>query len=259
MELFVNLSVPCVNAAITDHFVILFRDMADQAFDEFHNRKCFFHIFVIFMPVVVESDKVAIIFINPGRGDYGSPEIAPDIFYHGVGIAVVWLSVDIEAFLVFPVTACFHLFKRASKLAFHFIQKGGAERITEESIVKVIDITPETVVTVAAFRNQAVDMRIPFQIPAKGMKNHDKTGSEIHGHINFKKHSRNNAVYGMKEAVKEGTILQKEIPELAVNGENTVSVDAVDEFKGHRSSALHGVQIPAGRAEAAVAAEGNEF
>lgn len=41
-----------------DHFVILFRDMADEAFNEFHNRKCFFHIVIIFVPVIMERDKV---------------------------------------------------------------------------------------------------------------------------------------------------------------------------------------------------------
>ena len=47
--------------------------------------------------------------------------------------------------------------------------------------------------------------------------------------------------------------------ELAVDGEDTVPVDAVDELKGHGGSALHGVQVPTGGAEAAVAAERNEF
>ena len=30
VEFFVNLPTPCINAAITDHFVMLFGDMADQ-------------------------------------------------------------------------------------------------------------------------------------------------------------------------------------------------------------------------------------
>ncbi len=148
---FVNLPVPCINAAITNHFVMLFGDMADQAFNEFHNRKCFFHIFVIFMPAVMESDKATIIFINPGSGDHGSSEITPDIFYHGFGITFVWFCIDIEPFLVFPVTECFHLFERVADFGFHFIQKAGTESIAGEGVVKVADITPETVVAVAAF------------------------------------------------------------------------------------------------------------
>lgn len=45
----------------------------------------------------------------------------------------------------------------------------------------------------------------------------------------------------MKETVKQGAVLKEEVTELAVNGKNTVPVDAVDELKGHRGSALHGI------------------
>lgn len=63
----------------------------------------------------------------------------------------------------------------------------------------------------------------------------------------------------MKETVKEGAVFKEEVPELAVNGENTVPVNGADELKGHRSRALHGIQIPTGGAEAAVTAERDGF
>ena len=150
-EFFVNLPMPCVKAAITDHFIMLFGDMADEAFYELHNRDGLFHISVIFMPVVMESDKVTAVFINPGSGNHRPPEITPDIFHHGSGVTSVWLCIDIEAFLVLPVTACLHLFERAADHVFHFIEKGGTESIAQVSIVKVVDIAPGTVVAVAAF------------------------------------------------------------------------------------------------------------
>lgn len=65
MEFFVNLTVAGINAAITDHFVMFFRDVLDEPLYEFHHGDSFFDIPVIFMAVVVESDKVTIIFINP--------------------------------------------------------------------------------------------------------------------------------------------------------------------------------------------------
>ncbi len=37
-----------------------------------YNRKCFFHIGIIFVPIIMESDKVAIVFINPGSGNHGT-------------------------------------------------------------------------------------------------------------------------------------------------------------------------------------------
>ena len=63
----------------------------------------------------------------------------------------------------------------------------------------------------------------------------------------------------MKKAVKQGSVIKKEIPEIIINGENTMAVDNIDKLKGHRGSALHGIEITAGRTKTAVAAEGNEF
>ena len=51
-----------------------------------------------------------------------------------------------------------------------------------------MDISPKAVITETAFRNKAVDMWIPLQIPSKGMEYHDKTGSEIHGFVLLVKH-----------------------------------------------------------------------
>ena len=44
---------------------------------------------------------------------------------------------------------------------------------------------PLSVIAVATFGNQTVNVRIPFEIPAKSMKNHDIAGSEISGFIHF--------------------------------------------------------------------------
>ena len=91
------------------------------------------------------------------------------------------------------------------------------------------------------------------------MKDHDKARSEIQGFILFKKQAGNNAVYGMEETVKERTVIQEKLPELFINGKNTMTVGDIDQLKGHGRSALHGVEIPTGRAEAAVAVERNKF
>ncbi len=53
----------------------------------------------------MEGDKVAVIAVNPGRGDNRPSQIAPDVFYGSFGAAFIWLCIDIEAVFVFPVTA----------------------------------------------------------------------------------------------------------------------------------------------------------
>lgn len=142
-----------------------------------------------FVSLPVPCINAAVIFISPGSGNHGTPAITLGIFYHGFWIASVWFCIDIEAIPMFLVTECVYFFKRVADSIWHFIQKGGAERITEESIVKVVKIMPESVIVAAALRDRTVDVGVPFQIPVKGMENHDKSGSEIQGFILFEKHT----------------------------------------------------------------------
>lgn len=44
-----------------------------------------------------------------------------------------------------------------------------------------------------------------------------------------------------------------------INAKKTMPVSDIEQFKRHRGSALHRVEIPTGRTEAAVAAERDEF
>ena len=85
----------------------------------------------------------------------------------------------------------------------------------------------------ATFRNEAVDVGIPFQISAKGMKDHDKTRSKIHGLIPLEKHAGNNTVDGVEETVEQCRVIKKELAEVLVNGKNTMAVSNIYEFEGH--------------------------
>ena len=63
----------------------------------------------------------------------------------------------------------------------------------------------------------------------------------------------------MKKAVKQGAVMEKEIPEIFINGENTMAVYNIDKLKGHRGSALHGIEITAGRTKTATASKGHKL
>lgn len=89
------------------------------------------------------------------------------------------LNTDLKAMFVFPVTLEFNFFKRRADLSFHLIEQGSTESITEKRVIKMFHVAPETVIAVTAFRNETMDMGIPFKIPAKSVQNHDKTGSKI--------------------------------------------------------------------------------
>ena len=162
VEPFVNFPVPGVNAAITDHFVMLFWDMADKALYKFHNWDRFFHIPVILVAVVMESDKIPIILIDPGSGNHGAPKVAANVFDGCFWVTFAGLGIYVEPFFVLPVAAGLYFFKGRANSGFHFIKQGSAEGIAQEGIVKIIDVAPESVVAVTSFRNKAVDMRVPF-------------------------------------------------------------------------------------------------
>ena len=63
-KVFIDVTAPCVDATITDHLEVFFRDMANQTFNELHDWDCLLDIDIILVTVVMKGNKVAIIFIN---------------------------------------------------------------------------------------------------------------------------------------------------------------------------------------------------
>ena len=162
---------------------MLFRNVTDQSFDEIHNRESFFHICVIFMAVVVKRNRISVIAVNPGCGDYRPAKIAADIFGNDFGITKIGFGIDIEAEFMLAVAFCFHFFERRSNPVFQFIEKSRAESIAQIVVVKVFYMAPEAIITVATFGKEAVNVGIPFEIAAKSMKDHDIAGSKIFGMV----------------------------------------------------------------------------
>ena len=95
-EFFVYRTMPGIDASVTDHFEMFFRDVADEAADEFQSRYGLFHIGIIFMAVVMESDPVPVIVINTGSGDDRPSEVTADILRHRFRITFVGFCIDIE-------------------------------------------------------------------------------------------------------------------------------------------------------------------
>ena len=56
-----------------------------------------------------------------------------------------------------------------------FIEQGSLKRVAEKNVVKVRRSSPDERGANPAFRNEAMNMRIPFEIPAKGVENTDKS------------------------------------------------------------------------------------
>ena len=161
-ELFVKLPASSINTAIADHLKMFFRDMPDQTLNKLHDRDGLFHIFIILMPVVVESDQIAVIPVNAGSGDHRPAKIAPDILDSSFRVTGIGSGIDIEAIFMLPVAAGFDLIKRRPDPGFHFIQQGGTKSVAQISIVKMRDPAPEAVIAITAFGEETVDVRVPF-------------------------------------------------------------------------------------------------
>ena len=108
------------------------------------------------MSIVVEGDKVTIIIINTGSGNDWPSKIATNVFGDDFRITFIRLGINIETFFVIFIAGRLNLFESRTDFRFHLIQKGSAEGITKESIVKVFYIAPETIITVAPFRDKTM-------------------------------------------------------------------------------------------------------
>lgn len=209
--------------------------------------------------MIVESDRITVIVIDPGSSDDRPAKITTNILSDYFGVTENRFSIDIESMFMFAVTSCFYFFKRRPDSDFQFIEESGAESTAEIVIVKVPDMTPGAVITETAFGEEAVDMGIPFEIPAKSVEDHDISGSEIFGLIELEKHTGDDTGDRMEETVQERAVLEEKGTEIFINGKDAMAMADIDELKKHRGGAFHGVFISAGRTETAATTERDKF
>lgn len=102
-------------------------------------------------------------------------------------------------------------------------------------------------------------MGIPFQIPAKSVKDKDKPGCKKFRFIIFVKHLQDYTSNGRKKTAKKSTVIEKIGTQLFGNRKDKVSVVYVDNFERHGGSTFDGIFIDTGRIKAVFAAERNKF
>ncbi len=209
--------------------------------------------------MIVESDRITVIVIDPGSSDDRPAKITTDILSDYFGVTEIRFRIDIETMFMFAVTSCFYFFKRRPDPDFQFIEESGAESTAEIVIVKVPDMTPGAVITETAFGEEAVDMGIPFEVSAKSVEDHDISRGEIFGLVELEKHTGDDTGDRMKETAQERAVLEEKGTEIFINGKDAMAMADIDELKKHRGGAFHSVFITAGRAETAAATERDEI
>ncbi len=122
------------------------------------------------MPCVMKSNEIAIIVINARTGNNWSTKVTADVFNCDIWCAQVWLCTNIKA--------VFMLVERRSEPFRKLLKENFPESNAKKVIVKVFNRSSWSEVTSAPFRNKDMYMRIPFEIPAKGMQNTDESRSK---------------------------------------------------------------------------------
>lgn len=119
-----------IEPAIADHLKVLFRDMPDEPLNKLNDRESLLYISIIFMAVVMESDRVSIIMVNAGGRNHRPAKISSDIFKDGIRVTFVGFGIDIKTVFVLCVTESFGFLKGRTNFSFHFVKEGGTESIT---------------------------------------------------------------------------------------------------------------------------------
>lgn len=259
VKLVILLSVSGIDPVITDHFKLSFGDMPDQPGDKLKGRNGFCNKDIIFMPVVVESNGIPVIGVNARSGNHRAAKISANVFENRIRLAVLIFGINIETVFEVFVDGSLTSLKGVAEMLVEQVQQSSAEGESEEREVEVFYHTPGDIVAGSAFGNEAMDMRVPFKVTTKGMKDADKAGSEEFLLIDFMEHTKNNTADSRKEAVQKVPVRKEKVPEFFGDGKDTMPMSTMDKFKGHRGSALNGIFVTAGRAEAAVAAKGAEL
>ena len=248
-----------IDAIVANHFKMLVRDMDNEALNKFNGGNSFDNEFVILMPVVMKCNMRAGVRIDTGSSNNGSAKIASNILGNDRRIAVVGLGVNVESLAMILVDVRFDFLERIAEFIMETIKQSGTEGFAQESIVEVFDAFPRRDTTDSDLGNENVNMRIPLKATPKGMKNTDKAGSKMFSLIEFAEHAKNDVADRMKKAVEQRAISTEEDTELFGDGKDTMPMNALNELKGHRSSALDRIEISARGAETALTAERNEF
>ena len=237
-----------IDAIVANHFEMLVGDMDNEALNEFNGGNSFDNEFVILMPVVMKSNMRAGVRIDTGSSNNGSAKIATNILGNDRRIAVVGLGINVESLAMILVDVRFDYFERIAEFIMESIKQSGTERFAQESIVEVFNAFPRRDTTDSDFGNENVNMRIPLQAAAKGMKNADKAGSKMFSLIEFAEHTKNDVTDRKKKTVEQRAISAEE--DTKSDEEDTPKETAIsrisamnhlfDAFKNNRAS-LKGV------------------
>lgn len=196
-----------VDAIVTEHFEMFFRDVNNEPLNKVKGRNGLGNGFIIFVTSVMKGYIFAIVIINTGSGNNGSSKIPADIFNRDIRSAKIRLCTDIESVSMSGVHFVFNFAERRTNARCKLFEQNLAKSLAEKVVVKVFHGTPGGDVTSTTLRNEGVDMRIPLQIAPKSVKDANKPGGKVFSFVDFGKHTKNNIANRMKQTIEKGPVL----------------------------------------------------
>lgn len=111
-----------VDTIISDHFEMFVWDMNNETLDKINSRNSFDDELVVFVSIIMKSDMGTGIRIDTRRSNDRSTEITSNVLGNGGRIAVIRLSVNIEALAMILIDVRFHFFEGSAKFFMKLIQ-----------------------------------------------------------------------------------------------------------------------------------------
>ena len=102
-------------------------DMDNEALNKFNGRNSFNDELIIFVSVVMKGNKGAGIRIDTGSSNDGSAEIATNVFRDDRRVAVIGLSVNIEAFAMILINSRFDFLEGRTEFVMETIEESSTE------------------------------------------------------------------------------------------------------------------------------------
>lgn len=130
---------------------------------------------------------------------------------------------------------------------------------TKKGVGKEFNFPPDFVIASGAFGNQDMDMRIPLETAAKGMKDADKARCELLRAVDFVEHLKDNFFDRLKKEIEKFPVFKKKVADFLRNRKNQVPVSAAYGFQRNRSRALDGIEIPTSGTKTAAAVKRDEL
>ena len=96
-----------------------------------------------------------------------------------MGIADIGFGINIKTLRAEFVDQRFHGGKGRAETNSQPVKKSGPKGKAEEVEIEMADFAPGSFVAGSPFGNKDVDMRVPFEITAKGVEDSDETGGKV--------------------------------------------------------------------------------